>query len=93
LKGVLETEGFQVSTADASLFVLKRNGRRAFLLVYVDDGLIAGDKDAWYHPVNRAAFQYQEAWVGSNPMATPSRPSRWSPMAASGSLPWTCLAC
>jgi hypothetical protein len=30
--------------ADSSLFILKRGDRRAFLLIYVDDGLIVGMK-------------------------------------------------
>jgi hypothetical protein len=42
---VLLKEGIIVSEADASLFYLERAGRRCFLLIYVDDGLIVGCKD------------------------------------------------
>ncbi len=41
---VLARHGFEASIADASLFVLMREGRRSFLLVYVDDGLAVGNK-------------------------------------------------
>jgi hypothetical protein len=38
---VLTNNGLKVSIADASLFILECENRRNFLLVYVDDGLIA----------------------------------------------------
>lgn len=44
LNRVLMKYGFEVSYADDSLFVFERNGRRSFLLIYVDDGLVIGCK-------------------------------------------------
>ena len=45
LVSVLTAQGFEVSVADASLFTLTRDGRQAFLLIYVDDGLIVGTQE------------------------------------------------
>jgi hypothetical protein len=45
LKRVLSKEGVIISETDASLFYLGREGRRCFLLIYVDDGLIVGVKE------------------------------------------------
>jgi hypothetical protein len=42
---VLGEHGLEASQADASLFMLRREGRRAFLLIYVDDGLIVGTNE------------------------------------------------
>jgi hypothetical protein len=42
LKRQLLTENIIISCADASLFYLEREGRRYFLLIYVDDGLRSG---------------------------------------------------
>jgi hypothetical protein len=46
---VLEEQGFEVSFADASLFTLRRDGRLAYLLIYVDDGLIVGSQEDVNH--------------------------------------------
>jgi transposase InsO family protein len=45
LKRQLLTENIIISSADASLFYLEREGRRCFLLIYVDDGLLVGIKE------------------------------------------------
>jgi transposase InsO family protein len=45
LKAALVKAGFAVSQADPSLFVLTHGGALTYLLVYVDDALIAGNHD------------------------------------------------
>jgi hypothetical protein len=45
LKRQLLTENKIISSADASLFYLESEGRRCFLLIYVDDGLLVGIKE------------------------------------------------
>jgi hypothetical protein len=49
---VLHEHGFKVSEADASLFRLERGSRRAFQLVYMDDGLIVGSKQDTQERIN-----------------------------------------
>ena len=45
LKRQLLTENIAVSSANASMFYLQREGRRCCLLMYVDDGLLVGVKE------------------------------------------------
>jgi hypothetical protein len=49
LVSVLEEHGFTVSVADASLFTVNRDGKLAYLLIYVDDGLIVGTQEDVEH--------------------------------------------
>lgn len=42
---VLTAHGLRMVHADASLFVMEHEGRRAYLLIYVDDGLVAGKQE------------------------------------------------
>jgi Reverse transcriptase (RNA-dependent DNA polymerase) len=52
LVSVLQEHALEVSVADASLFTLKRGGRRAGLLIYVDDGFIVGMKQDTQEIIN-----------------------------------------
>jgi Reverse transcriptase (RNA-dependent DNA polymerase) len=52
LVSVLQEHGLNISVADSSFFTLKRGDRRAFLLVYVDDGLVVGMKEDTQHIIN-----------------------------------------
>jgi hypothetical protein len=45
LASVLQVHGFEVSETDALLFLLKRGGRSALLLIYVDDSVIVGTEE------------------------------------------------
>ena len=49
LRDGLFVHGFQVSSADQSLYTLKHQGEMAYLLVYVDDALIAGSERSVAH--------------------------------------------
>jgi Reverse transcriptase (RNA-dependent DNA polymerase) len=44
LQEVLHEQGFKVSSADPGLYILECDGRKVYLLVYVDDILVAGKK-------------------------------------------------
>jgi hypothetical protein len=45
LHKVLQQQGFHVSSADPGLYVLEEEGRKVYLLVYVDDFLVAGKRE------------------------------------------------
>lgn len=54
LRTELEALGFRVSTADPGLFALDKGGSKVYLLVYVDDILVAGDDLACVQAVKQA---------------------------------------
>jgi hypothetical protein len=65
LNRVLKRYGFEVSYADSSLFAFERNGRRSFLLIYVDDGLVIGCKADTNHIIDILAVEFDIRKLGA----------------------------
>lgn len=65
LTEVLKAHGFEVSLADPSFFMLRRGGRRSYILIYVDDGLIAGNKDDVEHIIKIVEKEFELRRLGA----------------------------